>query len=176
MFEVSGTRRLSIPISGASPNKRLCGKWLGRRAWRLPMTCSRMPTILRAVGEEYEAIPPAVPGFNCADFVANWALPNQRARLGRMFAHRSMSGAILNFRDKKNPTPTEAALECQYLARHSHRLMSMFGPRQNEIDQIPRAVGAPGLSDRPRAPGTFHPPTVSIMILGKLPWPPQFWT
>ena len=28
-----------------------------------------------------------------ADFVANWALPDQRARLGRMFEHRRMSGA-----------------------------------------------------------------------------------
>ena len=34
-----------------------------------------------------------------ADFVANWALTEQRARLGRMFEHRRMSGAALNFRD-----------------------------------------------------------------------------
>jgi hypothetical protein len=45
-----------------------------------------------------------------ADFVANWALPDQRARLGRMFEHRRMSGAVFNFRDKKNPTPTETEL------------------------------------------------------------------
>ena len=46
-----------------------------------------------------------------ADFVANWALPDQRARLGRMFEHRRMSGAVFNFRDKKNPTPNETELQ-----------------------------------------------------------------
>jgi len=46
-----------------------------------------------------------------ADFAANWALPDQRARLGRMFEHRRMSGAALKFQDKKNPTPTEHELQ-----------------------------------------------------------------
>jgi uncharacterized protein (UPF0332 family) len=46
-----------------------------------------------------------------ADFVANWALPDQRARLGRMFEHRRMSGAVFNFRDKNNPTPNETELQ-----------------------------------------------------------------
>jgi uncharacterized protein (UPF0332 family) len=46
-----------------------------------------------------------------ADFVANWALPDQRARLGRMFEHRRMSGAVFNFSDKKNPTQTETELQ-----------------------------------------------------------------
>jgi hypothetical protein len=46
-----------------------------------------------------------------ADFVANWPQPDQRARLGRMFEHRRMSGAVYNFRDKKNPTSTETELK-----------------------------------------------------------------
>jgi hypothetical protein len=46
-----------------------------------------------------------------ADFVANWVLPDQRARLGRMFEHRRMSGAVFTLRDKKNPTPVETELQ-----------------------------------------------------------------
>lgn len=46
-----------------------------------------------------------------ADFVANWRLPNQRARLGRMFEHRRMSGAPLEYGDKKKPTPTEQEIK-----------------------------------------------------------------
>lgn len=46
-----------------------------------------------------------------ADFVANWRLPDQRARLGRMFEHRRMSGAPLEYGDKKRPTPTEQDLK-----------------------------------------------------------------
>jgi uncharacterized protein (UPF0332 family) len=66
----------------------------------------RQSSLRRAVSTAYYAV------FHLliADFVANWALPDQRARLGRMFEHRRMSGAIFNFRDKNNPTPTETEL------------------------------------------------------------------
>lgn len=46
-----------------------------------------------------------------ADFVANWRVPDQRARLGRMFEHRRMSGAALEYEDKRKPTPTEQDLK-----------------------------------------------------------------
>lgn len=46
-----------------------------------------------------------------ADFVANWRIPDQRARLGRMFEHRRMSGAVLEIGDKHNPTPIEADIK-----------------------------------------------------------------
>ena len=67
----------------------------------------RQSCLRRAVSTAYYAV------FHLliADFVANWALPDQRARLGRMFEHRRMSGAVFNFRDKKNPTPTETELQ-----------------------------------------------------------------
>ena len=35
-----------------------------------------------------------------ADFVGNWRVPDQRARLARMFEHRRMSGAPLDYADK----------------------------------------------------------------------------
>jgi hypothetical protein len=35
-----------------------------------------------------------------ADFVAHWRVPHQRARLGRMFEHRRMSGAAFEIRRK----------------------------------------------------------------------------
>jgi uncharacterized protein (UPF0332 family) len=46
-----------------------------------------------------------------ADFVANWRLPEQRARLGRMFEHRRMSGPALEYGDKSRPTPAEQDLK-----------------------------------------------------------------
>jgi uncharacterized protein (UPF0332 family) len=46
-----------------------------------------------------------------ADFVANWRTPDQRARLGRMFEHRRMSGAAFEPSDKHNLTPTEADIK-----------------------------------------------------------------
>jgi len=66
----------------------------------------RQSSLRRAVSTAYYAV------FHLliADFVANWAVPDQRARLGRMFEHRRMSGAIFNFRDKNNPTATETEL------------------------------------------------------------------
>ena len=42
------------------------------------------------------------------DFVEHWEFPDQRARLGRMFAHRKMS---TGFTLKGNPTPAEQALQ-----------------------------------------------------------------
>ena len=100
----------------------------------------RQSSLRRAVSTAYYAV------FHLliADFVANRALPDQRARLGRMFEHRRMSGAILSFRDKKNPTPTDVentlasatevfnawrAIRKEKVAQH--HLMSMFGARQN---------------------------------------------
>jgi uncharacterized protein (UPF0332 family) len=58
-----------------------------------------------------------------ADFVANWPQPDQRARLGRMFEHRRISGAALNSRDKKNPTSIEA---------HLQKLIGKFAKLQND--------------------------------------------
>ncbi|SPF46825.1 conserved hypothetical protein [Candidatus Sulfopaludibacter sp. SbA4] len=46
-----------------------------------------------------------------ADFVANWRIPEQRARLGRMFEHRRMSGAVFETGDKHNPTPIEVEIK-----------------------------------------------------------------
>jgi uncharacterized protein (UPF0332 family) len=46
-----------------------------------------------------------------ADFVANWRIPDQRARLGRMFEHRRMSGAVLEIGNKHSPTPIEADIK-----------------------------------------------------------------
>jgi len=46
-----------------------------------------------------------------ADFVSNWGLTDQRARLGRMFEHRKMSGAVLKLQDKRNPTAVEVELQ-----------------------------------------------------------------
>ena len=45
-------------------------------------------SLRRAVSTAYYAV------FHLlvADFVANWRLPDQRARLGRMFEHRRMAG------------------------------------------------------------------------------------
>ena len=67
----------------------------------------KQSSLRRAVSTAYYAV------FHLliADFVANWALPQQRARLGRMFEHRRMSGAAFSFQDKKNPTPSETELQ-----------------------------------------------------------------
>ena len=45
------------------------------------------------------------------DFVSNWPDTEQRARLGRMFEHRRMTGAPFKYGDKKKPTPTETKLK-----------------------------------------------------------------
>ena len=42
--------------------------------------------------------------------VANWPFADQRARLARMFDHRKMRDAAFAANDKRNPTPSEAAL------------------------------------------------------------------
>ena len=57
-----------------------------------------------------------------ADFVANWRIPGQRARLGRMFEHRRMSGAAFEVGDKRNPTPIEADIKT-LIAKHSVRIV-----------------------------------------------------
>lgn len=66
----------------------------------------KQSSLRRAVSTAYYAL------FHLliADFVANWRVTAQRARLGRMFEHRRMSGAILKFLDKNNPTPAESEL------------------------------------------------------------------
>ncbi|MFN7924245.1 MAG: hypothetical protein U0Q16_29355 [Bryobacteraceae bacterium] len=45
------------------------------------------------------------------DFVAQWPLADQRARLARMFDHRKMRDAGLEPADRTRPTQTEAAIE-----------------------------------------------------------------
>ena len=68
---------------------------------------ARQSLLRRAVATAYySAFHPLV-----ADFVANWRIPDQRARLGRMFEHRRMSGAPLEYGDKKKPTPTEQEIK-----------------------------------------------------------------
>jgi len=75
---------------------------LARRGGRNP----KQSSLRRAVSTAYYAV------FHLlvADFVANWRIPDQRARLGRMFEHRRMSGAALEIVDRRNPTPIEAEL------------------------------------------------------------------
>lgn len=41
------------------------------------------------------------------DFVANWPVADQRARLARMFNHQRMRDASLAPKDRKNPTSVE---------------------------------------------------------------------
>jgi hypothetical protein len=67
----------------------------------------KQSSLRRAVSTAYYAV------FHLlvADFVAHWRVPDQRARLGRMFEHRRMSGAALEIGDKSNPTPIEAELK-----------------------------------------------------------------
>lgn len=66
----------------------------------------RQSSLRRAVSTAYYA------AFHLfvADFVANWRVPEQRARLGRMFEHRRMRNAALDVGDKRNPTPVESEL------------------------------------------------------------------
>src|ERR1700694_2477807 len=88
----------------------------------------KQSSLRRAVSNAYYAV------FHLliADFVANWALPDQRARLGRMFEHRRMSGAVFNFRDKKNPTPKETELR---------KLISKFTQLQKDRYEADYDVG-----------------------------------
>ena len=67
----------------------------------------KQSSLRRAVSTAYYAL------FHLliADFVSNWRLTDQQARLGRMFEHRKMSGAVLKLQDKKNPTAVEADLQ-----------------------------------------------------------------
>jgi len=44
------------------------------------------------------------------DFVSNWPLASQRARLARMFVHQKMRDASFTPTDKKNPTTVETQL------------------------------------------------------------------
>jgi hypothetical protein len=44
------------------------------------------------------------------DFVEHWEFDDQRARLARMFNHKVMRDAPFSPKEKKAPTPTEAAL------------------------------------------------------------------
>ena len=67
-----------------------------------------------------------------ADFVANWAITDQRARLGRMFEHRRMSGASFNVRDKRNLTPAESELQ---------KLIIKFTKLQNDRYEADYDVG-----------------------------------
>jgi uncharacterized protein (UPF0332 family) len=67
----------------------------------------RQSSLRRAVSTAYYAL------FHLlvADFTANWRVTAERARLGRMFEHRKMSGAGLKLQDKNNPTPVEIELK-----------------------------------------------------------------
>ena len=79
----------------------------------------KQSSLRRAVSTAYNAL------FHLliADFVSNWRLTDQRARLGRMFEHRKMSGAVLKLQDKKNPTAVEAELQ---------KLVSVFARLQDD--------------------------------------------
>ena len=63
----------------------------------------KQSSLRRAVSTAYYAL------FHLliADFVSNWRFTDQRARLGRMFEHRKMSGAVLKLQDKKNMPSTQ---------------------------------------------------------------------
>jgi hypothetical protein len=82
-------------------------------------TSPRQSALRRAVSTGYYA------AFHLfiEDFVANWPVPEQRARLGRMFEHRRMSGAPFTFGDKKKPTPVEEKLK---------QLIEKFAQLQND--------------------------------------------
>jgi uncharacterized protein (UPF0332 family) len=76
---------------------------LAKRGGKSPKQAS----LRRAVSTAYYAV------FHLlvADFVANWRVPDQRARLGRMFEHRRMSGAVLKIGDKRKLRPIETELK-----------------------------------------------------------------
>ena len=67
----------------------------------------KQSSLRRAVSTAYYAL------FHLliADFVANWGLKEQRARLGRMFDHGKMRGAPFKLQEKGKPTPIEAELQ-----------------------------------------------------------------
>ena len=67
----------------------------------------KQSSLRRAVSTAYYAAFHLLVG----DFVVHWRVPEQRARLGRMFEHRRMSGAVLEIRDKQKPTPVEVELK-----------------------------------------------------------------
>jgi hypothetical protein len=75
----------------------------------------KQSSLRRAVSTAYYAL------FHLliADFTANWHVRGERARLGRMFEHRKMSGATLKLQDKDNPTPVEIELK---------KVISAFAP------------------------------------------------
>ena len=83
----------------------------------------KQSTLRRAVSTAYYAV------FHLliADFVSNWRLPQQRSRLGRMFEHRKMSGAVLQLQDKNNPTEAEVELK---------RLVGIFSKLQEDGMQL----------------------------------------
>ena len=72
--------------------------------WRNGAENTRSNRAWRAVSTAYYA------AFHLlvADSVANWRIPDQRSRLGRMLEHRRMSGAVFEIGKKSNPTPIEA--------------------------------------------------------------------
>jgi hypothetical protein len=75
---------------------------LAKRGGRNP----RQSSLRRAVSTAYYAV------FHLliSDFVAAWPVPEQRARLGRMFEHRKMTATVVDLADKHNPTPVETKL------------------------------------------------------------------
>ena len=85
----------SVGLSG------VCGR-LAKRPRHLAGRRGRNPkqsSLRRAVSTAYYA------AFHLlvADFIANWKIPEQRARLGRMFEHRRMSGAPQGLRINTSP-------------------------------------------------------------------------
>lgn len=69
-------------------------------------TEQRKSYIRRAISTAYYAV------FHLfvEDFVEHWEFEDQRARLGRMFNHRTMRNAAFAPKDKRNPTPLEKDL------------------------------------------------------------------
>ena len=88
----------------------------------------RQSSLRRAVSTGYYAV------FHLlvADFVANYRIPEQRVRLGRMFEHRRMRGAAFKLADKQHPTPIETELE---------RLIERFELPQQERYEADYNVG-----------------------------------
>ncbi len=67
----------------------------------------KQSTLRRTVSTAYYALFHLLIG----DFTSNWRVKGECARLGRMFEHRKMSGAVLKPQDKNHPTPLLAELK-----------------------------------------------------------------
>jgi uncharacterized protein (UPF0332 family) len=88
----------------------------------------KQSSLRRAVSTAYYAL------FHLliADFISNWSITDERARLGRMFEHRKMSGAAVKLRDKRNPMPVETELK---------KVIEAFGQLQEDRYEADYDVG-----------------------------------